>query len=421
MTTMMQDIDYKNNYFEYPELSRIHGEPSMTSLLVMRNEIRSNAMSVQTTLGGGKMGYLGLVCNQATYLTIPDAEEFQRPGNPGTFRVQGTPTAAQLAQQKADWEENMRLFREVNAVERSLVQQIVAAVDKSYLKSLRNNLTKKINKEIPEILNHLFNSYGKISPADLVTMKKRVQDYDLDPTKPIDILLSEIDDLADICDIAKNAMTRQQKIEMAYVIIWKTKKFKTALQQWNRKTDDDKTWSNFKSHMIDAQQDLRDTGDLIIKDAMDRDELVHVVTESIKDALDHKKEEDKENVVELQKINAVISKDKQTLELQLQELKKQVQDLMSRTPLQPLQQWPQQQYQWNPNNQQGFYNQQHYHQPGGNRRDKNNRNKTNKYCWTHGACDHWGKHCYCKAAGHVDNASFKDVKNGNTNGVKTRN
>ena len=53
--------------------------------------------------------------------------------------------------------------------------------------------------------------------------------------------------------------------------------------------------------MIDAQQDLRDTGNLIIKDAMDRDELVHVVIETIKDALGQKKEENKENVVELQK------------------------------------------------------------------------------------------------------------------------
>ena len=47
------DIDYKNNIFEIPELTKIHGEPSTATLLDLRNEIRCNAQSVTTTLGGG--------------------------------------------------------------------------------------------------------------------------------------------------------------------------------------------------------------------------------------------------------------------------------------------------------------------------------------------------------------------------------
>jgi len=53
MASTTTDIDYKNNYFEYPELTRIHGLPTTTSLIELRDEIRANAQSVITTLGGG--------------------------------------------------------------------------------------------------------------------------------------------------------------------------------------------------------------------------------------------------------------------------------------------------------------------------------------------------------------------------------
>eukprot|EP00957_Ditylum_brightwellii_P211409 15366140-Ditylum_brightwellii.AAC.1 len=69
------DLDYKSNYFEYPELTPIHGK-LMTSALLnelnLQSEVRSNAQSVGTTLKkGGTNGHLGLVFNTSTYASIP--------------------------------------------------------------------------------------------------------------------------------------------------------------------------------------------------------------------------------------------------------------------------------------------------------------------------------------------------------------
>ena len=55
------EIDYKNNLFDHPELSRIIGEPTTASLITLLAEVRDNAGSVQTELGGGSHGHLGLV------------------------------------------------------------------------------------------------------------------------------------------------------------------------------------------------------------------------------------------------------------------------------------------------------------------------------------------------------------------------
>lgn len=263
------DIDYKNNVFELPVLTRIIGEPTTATLLDLRNEIRCNAQSVTTTLGGGQYGHLGLVMSNNLYTSLPNAEEYIKPVNPGPFRVSSPDaTEAQIAQEKADWEEQVRLWREVDGVERALVQQLVAAVEPKYLKALRNQLTTKIIQDVKRILSYLFDNYGKIPPAVLKDMKRKVEDYELDPNDPVDLLFVEIDELADIYVLQKNPMTETQLIEIAYVVIERAKAFKKDLREWNRKQDNEQTWNVFKKHFRDAQQELRRSGDLTVKEAM---------------------------------------------------------------------------------------------------------------------------------------------------------
>ena len=83
-----QDIDYKNNVFEIPELTRIIGEPTAATLLELRNKLRCNAQSVNTTLGGGQHGHLGLVTSNTLYTSLPNTVPYERPVYLGPFRVQ---------------------------------------------------------------------------------------------------------------------------------------------------------------------------------------------------------------------------------------------------------------------------------------------------------------------------------------------
>ena len=59
------------------------------------------------------------------------------------------PTQFQIQQQKYQHAKVTRLFREVIAVERTLIQQIVTSVDAKYLKALRDSVTNKISVSIP--------------------------------------------------------------------------------------------------------------------------------------------------------------------------------------------------------------------------------------------------------------------------------
>ena len=59
------NIDYVDTYFELPTLTKIHGEPTYFQLKELKNELKSNATSVTTDLGGGGHGHLGLVLTPA--------------------------------------------------------------------------------------------------------------------------------------------------------------------------------------------------------------------------------------------------------------------------------------------------------------------------------------------------------------------
>ena len=84
MGSAREGIDYKNNIFEYPDLTRIIGEPTTATLITLLDQVRSNTQSVNTSLGGGENGHLGLVCSLETYATLVSGNTpHERPANPG--------------------------------------------------------------------------------------------------------------------------------------------------------------------------------------------------------------------------------------------------------------------------------------------------------------------------------------------------
>ena len=75
-------IDYKNTHFEFPELTRIHGQPTTACLITLKREVRTNASTVHTVLGGGHTGHLGMTCTPQVYATVPNSAPYQRPNAP---------------------------------------------------------------------------------------------------------------------------------------------------------------------------------------------------------------------------------------------------------------------------------------------------------------------------------------------------
>ena len=146
------DIDYKNTHFELPELTRIHGVPITANLINLPREVRANASTVHTTLGGGHHGHLGLACTPAVYANFPNLEPYIMPQAPPALIINQPAIQYQIQQARDKHNKRTRLFRKVLAVKRTIIQQLVAAMDAKFLKSLRDPVTNKIACPIPAIL-----------------------------------------------------------------------------------------------------------------------------------------------------------------------------------------------------------------------------------------------------------------------------
>ena len=84
MSCLYQYIDYATTHFEYPTLDKIHGKPTFSTLTTLKKQLKSNAQSVVSDLGGGAHGHLGLVLSPEEYTAVSNTA-YTRPDHPGPF------------------------------------------------------------------------------------------------------------------------------------------------------------------------------------------------------------------------------------------------------------------------------------------------------------------------------------------------
>ena len=96
---------------------------------------------------------------------------------------------ATLQQQHRD---DIRIFRECQAVEAALRQQLVQAIDRVYLEVLRDPNTNAIKRPLRGIIQHLLDGYGNVTAQQLADETGKIQTYVFDPVQPIDTVFALI-------------------------------------------------------------------------------------------------------------------------------------------------------------------------------------------------------------------------------------
>ena len=115
---MTANIDYARTYFKYPNPTPINGKPTNKSLKRLKAELRANASSVDTDLGGGDHGYLGLILTDAEYANVA-ATPFLPPNFPAALTIPANATTVQALELRKTHKEESRLFRECKNVKKA--------------------------------------------------------------------------------------------------------------------------------------------------------------------------------------------------------------------------------------------------------------------------------------------------------------
>ena len=210
---MTDGKNYIDNNFEYTVLTKIHDVPTYSSLKMIKDEIKANASSVQSDLGGGRHGYLGLVLTPAEYAAVSNIP-FVRPINPLPLVIPAGTANYESTRLREDHKELRRVFRESVSVEAALTKQLVQALPPLYLKSFRNVHSNSITTSIPDILAYLFTTYGAISEEELENEKENLKEKIFDITQPLIILFNEIEDLQELATASHNAFTDSQMVSI---------------------------------------------------------------------------------------------------------------------------------------------------------------------------------------------------------------
>ena len=287
------------------------------------------------------------------------------------------------------------MFNECNNLEQALHQQIIRAIDDSYLTALRNRQTNTINVTIPIIIDYLFSNHGRVTPAMLHHEEKLVKEMFYDPTHPIDVIFNKVEDLSDLSVAARADFTEQQLINIAYVIMNSTGKYQPYIREWSRLPNDQKIWPHFKTHFRQTHQELKEAGDLQVRDIQfNSANLVQDVIEAVQSALQQPEPEQLTEVIHQLVNNAAQQQLMPQMMAQMMQMLQQMSTI-------------QQKLQSNSTSTSITSN-----STGSSSRRRRQRTNTSFYCWSHGACAHPSAECNSKRPGHQDAATFTNKMGG---------
>lgn len=116
-------VDYATTYFVHHPTSSISGEPQYESLKKLKKELKADAKSVPSTLGGGDNGLLGLVLTPEEYANV-FATPFVHPVRPAALTILPLTPSHDIICLQQEHERDMATYEDYTAVETLLKKQI---------------------------------------------------------------------------------------------------------------------------------------------------------------------------------------------------------------------------------------------------------------------------------------------------------
>jgi hypothetical protein len=158
--------------FPHPLLPTAQGEPDYQTIHATRKFLQSNSRAIDTHLGGGTLGHLGLILLDASYAMIyPTTNDeptlWITPQAPWRAPATTDGTAAQISAARHIWEEDVQTYRTCTSVQKALKKQIISAFEPMYLDILNDNMVGFTNISARDMLDHLFETYINITAVDL--------------------------------------------------------------------------------------------------------------------------------------------------------------------------------------------------------------------------------------------------------------
>jgi uncharacterized phage-associated protein len=242
-------------HFRHKHLDKIEGLPDFASLTKLRKQVKDNAASIRTSAGGGAHGYLGIVISPAEYARVSNVPFITPP--PTEAVAQNLPNAAAALRVAFHaHNEAFRAWNEYQLLEQVLKHQVAAAIDPIYLRDQEDLNVGFAHTTIRAILETLFLNYGQLTSLELQENNTRMN-QPWNGNTNFTTLIHQIETCTELAEAGGCPFTDQQVINTAHSLVYNTGLFYEECARWDRKPAIRKTWTNFKTHFLMAERELR--------------------------------------------------------------------------------------------------------------------------------------------------------------------
>jgi hypothetical protein len=158
--------------FPHPILPTFQGEPDYQKIHAIRKLLQENARAIDTHLGGGFLGHLGLIVSDASYAMIAPSTEagttlWESPTAPSRDPGNSDGTAAQISAARHTWDEEVQTYRTYTSVQQALKKQIITVFEPMHLDVFNDDMVGFAIISVQAMLDHIFIAYGNITAVDL--------------------------------------------------------------------------------------------------------------------------------------------------------------------------------------------------------------------------------------------------------------
>lgn len=243
---MHTDIKAATFVFEHETLTPIEGQPDHNSIALLKTELFANAYGNECVLGGS-FGYMGLIMNNAAY-----AEQQQLIGDPEEPFI--LPPAPDDNANPNDVRAHKQLAANLRSMEQHLKQQLLLAVDKTYIAPLRQPLTGFAPVTTKTILQFLSDEFDRIEFEDLQANLAKL-DEPWDFNEKLYLLWDRIDKCQQFAKDANAPISDLTAMQPTFVVLQNTGVFDTHTILWKQRPIGTWTMLEFRRFFNDADRD----------------------------------------------------------------------------------------------------------------------------------------------------------------------
>jgi hypothetical protein len=212
--------------FPHPVLPTFQGEPNYQTIHAIRKSHQANLRAIDTHLGGGNLGHLGLIVSDASYDMIAPATDagptlWISPTAPWRAPANTDGTAAQISAARHVWEEDVQSYRTYTSMQQALKKQIISVFEPMYLEVLNEIMVGLANISARDMMDHLFSTYGNITAVDLEINFEHMRRA-WDPQQPVESLFKQIQYCADYSEAGGCLIGHPQQINVGHANIFAT-------------------------------------------------------------------------------------------------------------------------------------------------------------------------------------------------------